>query len=157
MTDEKIKIFSERIASSNRTGIIAVLFDIYREYSEEAIFSLEKNDDEGFKKGIGHAEDVILHLKHDLDFSFEISFSLYSLYQYVLSRLARAVYLKSSEPVEEASRIMDSLGEAFRELAKNDDSAPLIKNAEKVYYGMTYGKKDINKMSDSDESRGFLV
>ena len=157
MTDENIKIFSERIASSNRTGLISVLFDIYSEYNDEAISALEKNDVDGFTKAIGHAEEVVIHLKQDLDFSYDISFSLYSLYQYVLAGLARAVYQKSREPLMEASMVMDSLGEAFRELAENDDSAPLIKNAEKVYYGMTYGKKDINKISDSDESRGFLA
>ena len=48
--------------------------------------------------------------------------------------------------------------EGFAEAAKKDTSAPLMRNTQQVYAGITYGKNDINEnYTESDNKRGFLV
>lgn len=36
-----------------------------------------------------------------------------------------------------------------------EQSLPSMKNTEKIYAGLTYGKNDLNEMVMSDKNRGF--
>ncbi len=158
MTKDQKRIFTERITSSNRTGIIAVLFDIFDVYVSDAEKAFELNEYDSFKKSVKAAEEVIVHLKNDLDFKYEIAGNLYELYDYCLRCLSSAVYRFSVSDLSDVKKVMSELGEAFSELAKADDSKPIMQNAEKIVYGMTYGKNDINETAvAAGSSRGFLA
>ena len=50
------------------------------------------------------------------------------------------------------------LRDAFLEIASNDDSGQLMKNAGSVTAGITYGRRCLNETdTDSDTNRGYLV
>ena len=53
---------------------------------------------------------------------------------------------------------MHRLYTSFLEVAKQDKSAPLMKNTQQVYAGMTYARGAVNEdYMDVDSHRGFFV
>ena len=52
---------------------------------------------------------------------------------------------------------MQKLGKSFAEIAKQDKSAPIMQNSQKVYAGLTYGKNSLNEVffDKNQASRGF--
>ena len=97
MTKDKISSFQVRITQSNKTELIVVLYEIYFAYIEDALLLLDSMGEEKTKeqihdyaKAIRMASQVVRHLEDDLNFSYEISGSLFGLYNFVETRIARA-------------------------------------------------------------------
>jgi flagellar protein FliS len=67
------------------------------------------------------------------------------------------MYKRSEAEIDECESLMKMLHASFVEVAKTDDSAPLMRNTEQVYAGYTYGRSDVNSSSDVNPSRGFFV
>lgn len=158
MTKEMKQIYTERITSANRSELIVVLYDIYSEYLSDAITALDSGDLETFRESVRKAEEVLVHLKSDLDFTYEISKELYAVYDYCHRKLSEALYKKDKNILNEANKLMNNLKGAFEDIAKADRSKPIMQNAEKVVYGMTYGRSDVNStLLKTGSSRGFYV
>lgn len=158
MTKEMKQIYTERITSANRSELIVVLYDIYAEYLSDALKALNSGDLETFRSSVRKAEEVLVHLKSDLDFTYEISNELYAIYDYCHRLLSESLYKKDQKILFEAKKIMNNLKGAFEDIAKADTSKPIMQNAEKVVYGMTYGRSDVNStLLKTGGSRGFYV
>ncbi len=158
MTREEILGFTNRISASNSTGIIAILFDIYETYEEEALHFFEDGDNGKAVMAIKRCSDVIHHLKEALDFNYDISNQLFSLYDFCQMELAKSIYTGNNTGILAAQKIMRELSEAFKEIAENDDSAPVMKNVQKVTAGMTYGKKYLNEsIYEGAGARGYFA
>lgn len=158
MTKEMKQIYIERITSANRSELIVVLYDIYAEYLSDALKALNSGDLETFRSSVRKAEEVLVHLKSDLDFTYEISNELYAIYDYCHRLLSESLYKKDQKILFEAKKIMNNLKGAFEDIAKADTSKPIMQNAEKVVYGMTYGRSDVNStLLKTGGSRGFYV
>ena len=164
MTKEKISEFKLRITESNRTQLIVVLYEIYFSYVNDALDFLknmteertkEQNDD--YVKSIRMASMVLRHLKEDLDFSYEISGELYSLYDFCERKLAKAGYLFSKEVLEETLSVMKPLYESFQEVAKEDTSSPMMQHTQKISAGYTYGRHDVTESVAMESNRGFFA
>ena len=67
------------------------------------------------------------------------------------------MYRYDTEGLLEAQKLLRKLGDSFREVAKQDTSAPVMKNTETMAYGMTYGRNDVTETVTSDANRGFLA
>ncbi len=158
MTKEMKQIYTERITSANRSELIVVLYDIYAEYLSDALKALNSDDLETFRSSVRKAEEVLVHLKSDLDFTYEISKELYAIYDYCHRLLSESLYKKDQKILLEAKKLMNNLKGAFEDIAKADTSKPIMQNAEKVVYGMTYGRSDVNStLLKTGGSRGFYV
>ena len=161
MTREEIAGFTTRISGSNATGIIVVLFDIYSCYADDAKRALRSGRDGKHMKeyisAIRHASQVLEHLKKALDFKYDISNNLYALYDFCERALARAIYSLDTVEIDNTLKIMDQIGESFREIAENDDSPALMGHTQQVSAGYTYGRHDVNELVSSDKNRGFFV
>ena len=158
MTKEMRQIYTERITSANRSELIVVLYDIYAEYLSDALKALNSGDLETFRNSVRKAEEVLVHLKSDLDFTYEISNELYAIYDYCHRLLSESLYKKDQKILFEAKKLMNNLKGAFEDIAKADTSKPIMQNAEKVVYGMTYGRSDVNStLLKTGGSRGFYV
>ena len=161
MTRDEISYFTNRITTGNATGIIVVLFDIYSCYADDAKQALRKGRDEKrlkeFTHAIRQASQVLRHLKNALDFKYEISKDLYALYDFCERSLARAVYSLDVTEIDNTLKIMDQIGESFRQIAKKDEAPPIMGHSQKVTAGYTYGRNDVNEMVYSDKNRGFFV
>lgn len=156
MRSEDKKAYAYRISNSNATGIIAILFDIFDADVEEAILAYESGEKEKFIEETRHASLVVSHLQEALDFKYDLSKELYPIYDFVKRSLAKSMYKDDLTGINEAITAMGPIGESFRQVAKEDNSMPVMENAQQVTAGMTYGRGQLNETVDS-ESRGFLA
>jgi flagellar protein FliS len=156
MNKDKISAFTLKIASSNGTGLITILYDIYEEYESDAIDQFEAGQVDDAIAALKKCSEVVSHLQKDLNFDYKVSENLYALYDYVKRNVAKSIYKANAEGLLEAKKVMDELGEAFEQIAKEDKSAPLMRNTQAVMAGATYGRNSLNEniMGDQD-SRGF--
>lgn len=157
MNQEIISAFTRRISCGNKSQIIAVLFDMLLVDLEDAKNAIEYNEQEEYMEALRHASEVLEHLQNALDFKYDLSRDLYSLYDFCKRSIAKAMYTGREEGIEEALKIIKPLAEAFNEVAQNDTSEPMMQNAQKIAAGMTYGRSDINETIDVDSNRGFFA
>ncbi|SFH76448.1 flagellar protein FliS [Pseudobutyrivibrio sp. OR37] len=156
MNKDKISAFTLKIASSNGLGLISILYDIYEEYESDALENFEAGQVEEAIAALKKCSLVVNHLQKDLNFNYKVSGNLYALYDYVQRNVSKSIYKANSEGLIEAKRVMDELGNAFEQIAKEDDSAPLMRNTQSVIAGMTYGKGSLNEdILGNQSSRGF--
>ena len=153
------QVFTRRISQANKTQLIVILYDMFFEYLKEADLGYEnglKGTDES-RDAIRHATTVLEHLKVDLNFKYEMSGNLFSIYDFCQRQLSKSLYLGNNEGISVARELMQSLYESFVEVARQDSSPPLMKNAQKVTAGLTYGRTDVSEISMGESSRGFLA
>lgn len=157
MQKEQIQEFTSKITLSNRTGLTVVTYEILFAYLADAKSALKEERFEDYKQVIRQAQKCISELMVTLDFSYELAAELYRVYAYGKELLAKAMYKRSEAEIDECESLMRMLHASFVEVAKTDDSAPLMRNTEQVYAGYTYGRSDVNSNSDVSPSRGFFV
>jgi flagellar protein FliS len=158
MKQEDIAAFNRRIAGSNRTGLIVVLFDIYFAYEKDALQALDENDQNAYVKAVRQCGQVMEHLKNALDFTYPIAKELYPLYTFVERTMAKAMYRKNKQDFLDARKVVEPLADAFSQIAATDNSEPLMENAQEVTVGLTYGRTSLQEAYDQKEtSRGFWV
>ena len=164
MTKDKISSFQVRITESNKTELIVVLYEIFFAYMEDALHLLDEMGETKSKerineygKAIRMASQVIRHLEDDLNFSYEISGNLFSLYSFVENKIAKASYTFAKEDLEDTLKVMKPLYESFKEVAAKDNSKPLMQNTQRVSAGYTYGRNDVNESVGVESNRGFFA
>ena len=156
MNKDKISAFTLKIASSNGLGLISILYDIYEEYETDALDNFEAGQVDEAIAALKKCATVVSHLQKDLNFEYKVSGNLYALYDYVQRNVSKSIYKANSEGLIEAKKVMDELGDAFEQIAKEDTSAPLMRNTQSVVAGMTYGKGSLNEsILGNQSSRGF--
>ncbi|MBE5915312.1 MAG: flagellar protein FliS [Pseudobutyrivibrio ruminis] len=156
MNKDKISAFTLKIASSNGTGLITILYDIYEEYEGDALEYFEAGQVDDAIVALKKCSEVVNHLQKDLNFEYKVSGNLYALYDYVQRNVAKSIYKANSDGLLEAKKVMDELGEAFEQIAKEDKSAPLMKNTQAVMAGATYSRNSLNEnIMGNQSSRGF--
>ena len=156
MNKDKISAFTLKIASSNGTGLITILYDIYEEYEGDALEYFEAGQVDDAIVALKKCSEVVNHLQKDLNFEYKVSGNLYALYDYVQRNVAKSIYKANATGLLEAKKVMDELGEAFEQIAKEDKSAPLMKNTQAVMAGATYSRNSLNEnIMGNQSSRGF--
>jgi flagellar protein FliS len=158
MQKELKQDFTRRLAQCNRGEMIVIIYDIYFAYAEDAKTAYADKDHEAYREAVRKAQKVLTELIHSLNFSYELSKNLYQLYVYSRNSLSRALYENRLDGLLDAERVMRRLYTSFEEVARLDKSAPLMRNAQQVYAGMTYGRGSLNEnLSEADTNRGFLA
>ena len=156
MNKDKISAFTLKIASSNGLGLISILYDIYEEYETDALDNFEAGQVDEAIVALKKCATVVSHLQKELNFEYKVSGNLYALYDYVQRNVSKSIYKANSEGLIEAKKVMDELGDAFEQIAKEDTSAPLMRNTQSVVAGITYGKGSLNEsILGNESSRGF--
>ena len=158
MKAESVKIFTRRITSANKSEIIVIIYDIIEENLALAKKALAEGDRETYRNEIKQAISFVKELLVSLDMNYEVSKNLASLYIYVSRCLNFALVSGKKEEIEAAEKVIRKLGESFREVAKTDESKPVMENTQRVYAGITYGRGldlDETLVAPAMESRGF--
>ena len=138
--------------------MIVIIYDIVFAYIEDAKQSYVAGDHEGFKNALRKAQRAVDELIHALNFQYEVSKNLYSLYVFSKESMAKAIVKNSTDELEDVLAVLKDLYEAFMEASKQDHSLPLMQNTQQVYAGMTYGKNDLTETFQVPEtSRGFFA
>ena len=158
MKAESVKIFTRRITSANKSEIIVIIYDIIEENLALAKKALAEGDGETYRNEIKQAISFVKELLVSLDMKYEVSKNLASLYIYVSRCLNFALVSGKKEEIEAAEKVLRKLGDSFREVAKTDESKPVMENTQRVYAGITYGRGldlDETLVAPAMESRGF--
>lgn len=158
MKAESVKIFTRRITSANKSEIIVIIYDIIEENLALAKEALAEGDRETYRNEIKQAISFVKELLVSLDMNYEVSKNLASLYIYVSRCLNFALVSGKKEEIEAAEKVIRKLGDSFREVAKTDESKPVMENTQRVYAGITYGRGldlDETLVAPAMESRGF--
>ena len=158
MKAESVKIYTRRITSANKSEIIVIIYDIIEENLALAKKALAEGDRETYRNEIKQAISFVKELLVSLDMNYEVSKYLASLYIYVSRCLNFALVSGKKEEIEAAEKVLRKLGDSFREVAKTDESKPVMENTQRVYAGITYGRGldlDETLVAPAMESRGF--
>ncbi len=161
MQQEVKQIFTRRIVESNRSELIVVLFDILDCYVQEALDRYHKTGTmTDARESLRYAALVLEHLKDDLDFGTDsrLCGQLFSIYDYCQRQIAKSLYQNREDGVMEVQKLMAQLRTSFEQVAKEDDSEPLLDHKDNRVAGYTYGRNDVTETSTNyDPNRGFLV
>lgn len=158
MTDEAKQVFTRRLSQCNRGELIVIMYDILFAHLDTAKNAYVVEDSEEFAESLRLAQMVLERLMQDLDFKYELSSQLYSLYVYSRNELAKAMYENKLNRIEDVEVILRRLYTSFCTVAKTDSSGPLMSNTQQVYAGMTYGRNSVNEnLIDGNSQRGFFV
>lgn len=141
MNKERINEYEVRISQSSRGELVAISCEIAVEYMQNAMSALKENDRKMFSFYIKKSMDFIDNLSSSLDMKYPVSGNLLSLYMYVKKILIHANALYTDENMESCINILKSIGNAFAEIAKQDeDGQKLMENSQQIYAGYTYGR-----------------
>lgn len=151
MTEELKKEYTRKITQANRSQITVLTYEMALDYINDAENAVSDTD---FDMAVKRSKKCIEHLLLALDYKYGISVTLMRIYNYVLHLFMKALSHRDPSELSEAKKILEKLHSSFEEVAKSDTSAPLMKNTEEVYTGLTYGKNGVNS-SVSDYNRGF--
>ncbi len=153
MTEELKKEFTRKITQANRSQITVLTFEMALSYLEDAKEAASGPD---FDIAVKRSKRCVEHLLLALDYKYGLSFTLMRIYNYVLQIYTKALAHRDYSMLTEAIGILERLHDSFKEAAGSDTSAPLMRNTEEVYTGLTYGRNGVNS-SVSDYNRGFRV
>lgn len=157
MTNKQKQEFTRRITQSNRSGLVLIKFEMLFIYMDDICSAYKENDKDALVNNVRYADAVLRSFQETLDFSYELASKLYSLYDYHRRQLAKVLMKNSLEDLQISRKMLMQTYTAFQEAAKQDTSAPLMKHAQQVYAGYTYGRSDINENCEIGSSRGFLA
>lgn len=149
--------FTRRLTQCNNGEMIVIMYDIVFAYMEEAKEARQQNSYEEYKLAVKRSQSAIDTLIGALNFKYDIAKDLHKLYVYAKNCLAKAIYQNRLDGLEEAEKILKHLYASFCVVAKTDTSGPLMRNAQQVYAGMTYGRNNLNENCIEDNHRGFFV
>lgn len=157
MTNNTIQYYTRKIADSNATELIVIVYEIAENYLDDAIMAHKQSDFETFKTSINKASKCVNDLIEALDLSHEIAASLLDIYLFINKELALCVVKNDVEPVVRIQAMMTKLKLSFEELAKNDSSSAVMGNTQEVYAGLTYGKGTLTESTTIQSNRGYTV
>ena len=154
MNKELVKEYQTRIVNANRKELLIINYEMLMAEIEEAIEALEIEEAFRFEKAMHMAQKLLRELSDGLNFEYEISKGLMSLYIYMNKLFVDAQIHDRIEPLQEAMKVINILLEGWNQ-AEMEDEGPVIGNGQKVYAGLTYGKANLNESVDSIPNRGY--
>ena len=158
MTKEMKQIFTRRITQANRTQLVVVVYDMLLTYLDDAKKAYSVDNMDEFVSDIEYARNCIAELRSSLNFEFELSKTLFSIYSFADRKLASDIYSFDAENLDAISKLFEKLRDAYHKVSKEDTSEPLMANVQGVYAGLTYGKTDINEsFGDYGNKRGYYI
>ena len=92
-----------------------------------------------------------------LDMKYTISHYLRQLYIYAYRELCQGIAKRDSSLFKHSFDVLNGLLPSFEEVAKQDNSAPVMANTEQIYAGLTYGRGSLNETTamTGNLNRGF--
>jgi flagellar secretion chaperone FliS len=99
--------------------LVVMLYDGIRRFLFQATVAMRDGNIEACNNRLQRAEAIIDELNATLDMSAgEVSENLRSLYVFSRGHLMQARIKRSPEMIEEVSKLLDTVGDAWREIAK---------------------------------------
>ncbi len=158
MTKETKQDFTLRITQANSTELIVILYDMILCYIRDGEEAFEFKDRAAFREAIRKIRGCMNELLYSLNIEYEIASNLLQLYLFCIRRLALAELRNEVELLGEIERVISKLRLAYKEIADQNNEAPIMQNSQTVYAGLTYGRKNLTEnMPEQGTNRGFLI
>ncbi len=145
MTNDELKVFQARVVASSKSELIGITYEIIINYLETAKISYRTEKIEEFIFNVKKARQVLNNLSSSLDFHYELSNQLMSIYMFMTKSFSRAIAKKDSSEIDADIRMLNKLKDAFNQVAQQDKSGSAMNNGEIVYAGLTYGRNSLNE------------
>lgn len=148
--------FQNRIVNAGQGDLLMITYDMLFVSLEESLKAIESEDAVSFNADMTRAHRLLRELSDNLDFKYEISKDLMSIYIYINKELIDASMKMSVEPIERCLSVLRLLYEGFDKVSEEDNKKPLMQNSQRVYAGLTYGKGTLNEtIYNQSANRGF--
>lgn len=159
MEKGRLQEFTFRVTQASRTELIVIMYDVILSDTKEARRVLADGDTAGYERELKHAGRFMNELMGALDYQYDISYELLSLYSFVNKTLVRACVSRDASLLDAADGVIGGLRASFYEVSRQDTAGPVMRNTEQVYAGLTYGKNSLNESSldPSGMKRGFMA
>lgn len=159
MKKDTIQVFATRVTQASKSELIVILYEMILDEIKEAREAYEISDLVVFDKELKKAQKYITELTAVLDYSYEISYDLLSLYLYVNKRVITAIIKRNPVSLDSAEKVLKKLLVGFEGVSKEDKSGPVMRNTQQLYAGLTYGKGKLNEtyVDPNSRSRGFIA
>lgn len=154
----RIKDWTLRISQANQEQLLLITYEILVCAVDELKTYLEKKDLANYKKKVRHTQKILNYLMNTLDMSYEISYDLLSLYLYLHRLLVKASISMDMKVIEDAEKILKIIQKGFIEaceLETDNSSDAMMKNSQKVFAGLTYGKGALQEVVLDYANRGL--
>lgn len=146
MNAQLAKEFQTRIVNASQNDLVAINYEMLIAELDDAKNKFYEENQKGFAKSVSQATKLLRELSDNLDFKYDISRDLMSLYIFISKNLIEASRKNSIEPIEAAKNVLDVLVVGWQEAAKSENkNKPVIQNGQQVYAGLTYGKNSLNE------------
>lgn len=159
MDKEKQKVYTARISQANRSELVVIIFELMLDSIGIAQDSFQKEDFETAIAELKRAQGFLCEMRGSLDFQYGISKQLNALYRYVNEQLVQSIVCRKDVNLDACRQMLGGLMKSFEEVAKQDNSGPVMENSQQVYAGLTYGKGSLNEVAvdSSGQGRDFRV
>ncbi len=157
MEKERLQEYAARVAQANRSELVVIIYEATIASIKEGKKYLSEGAIEQARKEITRARGMITELMGSLDLQYEISHYLRQLYTYAYQELCQGIANRSPEQLDHALNIFEKILPSFQEVANQDDSEAVMKNAQAIYAGLTYGRGTLNETISTgvDSNRGY--
>jgi flagellar protein FliS len=106
------------VLTASPEQLVVMLYDGIRRFLHQATVAMRDGEIEACNNRLQRAEAIIDELNSTLDMSVgEVSERLRALYTFSRRHLMQARIKRSPEMIEEAANVLDTLGDAWREMA----------------------------------------
>jgi flagellar protein FliS len=104
------------LESAPKTQIVERLFDRFLADLDTARAGIAAKDVKKKAAALDHALEIVIELKASLDFTAapDLCANLSALYDHVTERVVNSSFTFTAAPLDQATRVMSELGEAFR-------------------------------------------
>lgn len=153
MNKERIKDFQNRIVNAGRGELLIINYEMLLAQLDEIGATLEQ-DRQLLDKEINTAQKILRELIDALDFQYPLAKELMAIYIYVNKKLIDVSIKRQPADVTEIYKVIKLLLEGWEKTDYKNDK-PVMENGQKVFAGLTYGKKSLNETSISSSNRGL--
>lgn len=159
MEKEKLQAYSARIAQASRSELVVILYEMTLTELEEAKKAYRQENLNLFDRNLKKAQKYVSELMAVLDYRYRVSYDLLSMYLYINKRIITAIIKRNPVSLDSAEAVLAKLTDGFIGVSAADKSGPMMRNAQQLYAGLTYGRGKLNETSlDPDNrNRGFIA
>lgn len=159
MERDLAKSFATRITQASKTELVVIMYEVLLADIASAREYFHKGETEKARHDIKHGQRFLNELMSSLDYQYEISLNLMSLYIFINKCLTDAYYGEKTEVLDEAEGILKTLMEGFVKISPLDKSGPVMTNTGQLYAGLTYGRGTLNEtyVDPNQANRGYMA
>ncbi len=152
---EKIN-WSARIVNATPSQLVLIIYELIFESIDEAIDYLRNKKYSDCESSLDRARKLIMELTHDLKMQSTLEYDFLSLYLFVNKLIIQGYCRRDEQKLIKAKKILTNLYNGLCEAEKKvPKEEAVIKNAQQIYAGLTYGKGTLNESMAEDINRGF--